>query len=529
MADPQTGLAVKSFAAETVRSRLVDTGGTNEAAISAAGRISVDASGVAVPITDNAGSLTVDAPVGTPVFVRLSDGAATLVGQKTMANSLPVTIASDQSALAISAASLPLPSGAATAANQTNVQIVDNAAFTDGTTTVGMAGFVFDETAGTALTENDAAAARVDSKRAQVLVLEDATTRGQRAVVTASNALKVDGSAATQPVSGTVTANAGTGTFGTNLAQVGGNTVVTGGVNGTLGVGGVFAHDAAAATALPVGIGFFASAAAPTDVSADGDSVKAWALRNGSVVVNLASGGTLLTAGQKAMTASFPVVLASDQSAVASNITQVGGATQSATNGLSTRLTDGTAYLANLGQTAATAWFQKITDGTNTAAIIATINALKADIASVVGAVPSATNALPVRLTDGSTFYSASGTAAAFTAPKVSTVTSAALGAGSAVDLDFTAITTATTGQLVGVDATAAVPLKIEIKTVNAGTPTTRAVLFLQNSSNVQWRAPHKSFITQAGGATSRFRATVTNRDTTQASDVYATGYWDEV
>lgn len=28
------------------------------------------------PVTDNAGSLTVDAPVGTPVFVRLSDGAA---------------------------------------------------------------------------------------------------------------------------------------------------------------------------------------------------------------------------------------------------------------------------------------------------------------------------------------------------------------------------------------------------------------------------------------------------------------------
>lgn len=33
------------------------------------GRLSVDASGVAVPVTDNAGSLTVDAPVGTPVFV----------------------------------------------------------------------------------------------------------------------------------------------------------------------------------------------------------------------------------------------------------------------------------------------------------------------------------------------------------------------------------------------------------------------------------------------------------------------------
>lgn len=32
----------------------------------------------ALPITDNAGSLTVDAPVGTPVFVRLSDGTSAL-------------------------------------------------------------------------------------------------------------------------------------------------------------------------------------------------------------------------------------------------------------------------------------------------------------------------------------------------------------------------------------------------------------------------------------------------------------------
>lgn len=41
----------------------------------------------AVPVTDNAGSLTVDAPVGTPVFVRLSDGAAPIT-------TLPVSLAS---------------------------------------------------------------------------------------------------------------------------------------------------------------------------------------------------------------------------------------------------------------------------------------------------------------------------------------------------------------------------------------------------------------------------------------------------
>jgi hypothetical protein len=83
--------------------------------------------------------------------------------------------------------------------------VVDNAAFTDGTTRLSMGGYILDETAGTPLTENDAAAARIDSKRAQVFTLEDATVRGQRAAVTAANALKVDGSGVTQPISGSVT------------------------------------------------------------------------------------------------------------------------------------------------------------------------------------------------------------------------------------------------------------------------------------------------------------------------------------
>lgn len=55
----------------------------------------------AVNVQDGGNSLTVDAPVGTPAFVRLSDGTAAIA-------TLPV-----------SAASLPLPSGAATSALQT--------------------------------------------------------------------------------------------------------------------------------------------------------------------------------------------------------------------------------------------------------------------------------------------------------------------------------------------------------------------------------------------------------------------------
>src|SRR5450759_3716649 len=53
--------------------------------------------------------------------------------------------------------------------------LLDNAAFVDGTTPVTPVGYVFDETAGTALTENDTAAARIDVKRAQIGVIEDST------------------------------------------------------------------------------------------------------------------------------------------------------------------------------------------------------------------------------------------------------------------------------------------------------------------------------------------------------------------
>lgn len=104
-----------------------------------------------------------------------------------------------------------LPTGAATAANQsteiTSLQLLDdtivadNAAFTDGTTKLDMAGYIYDEVAGTALTENDAAAARINVNRAQIAAIEDGVTRGRYATVSASNALKVDGSAVTQPVS----------------------------------------------------------------------------------------------------------------------------------------------------------------------------------------------------------------------------------------------------------------------------------------------------------------------------------------
>jgi hypothetical protein len=71
------------------------------------------AGGAAVNVQDGGNSLTVDAPVGTPVAARLSDGAAflTTTGGRLAVDGSGVT-------QPVSAASLPLPAGAATSALQ---------------------------------------------------------------------------------------------------------------------------------------------------------------------------------------------------------------------------------------------------------------------------------------------------------------------------------------------------------------------------------------------------------------------------
>lgn len=106
-----------------------------------------------------------------------------------------------------------------TFAVQDSEKLADNTGFTDGTTKVMPTGYIYDEVAGTALTENDIAAARINANRAQVSTIEDGTTRGRYATVTASNALKVDGSAVTQPVSGSLTSAGNVTNAGTFVVQ----------------------------------------------------------------------------------------------------------------------------------------------------------------------------------------------------------------------------------------------------------------------------------------------------------------------
>lgn len=70
-------------------------------------------------VTGNASLSSIDADTSTIAGDTTSiDGKTPALGQAAMAASVPVAIASDQSAVPVSAAALPLPAGAATSANQ---------------------------------------------------------------------------------------------------------------------------------------------------------------------------------------------------------------------------------------------------------------------------------------------------------------------------------------------------------------------------------------------------------------------------
>lgn len=110
-----------------------------------------------------------------------------------------------------------LPTGASTLAEQqtqttamqllTGALVIDDQAFTPATTKVMMAGFEFDDAAPDSVNEGDAGAARMSANRNIYTTIRDAAGNERGVNVSAGNALIVDGSAVTQPVSiaGTVT------------------------------------------------------------------------------------------------------------------------------------------------------------------------------------------------------------------------------------------------------------------------------------------------------------------------------------
>lgn len=169
------------------------------------------ATNVPLPVGDNVigkvhGTQANNATPDNPVLVS---GFDYTIG---LQRSIRVT---SQGRLDVGVNSSALPSGASTLAEQqtqtTSLQLLDdavftdNAPFTDNSSKVMAVGHLFDEVAGTALTENDIAMARIDSKRATVMVIEDANNRGTRTTVASPTA---DGIASTLFVALATTANA---------------------------------------------------------------------------------------------------------------------------------------------------------------------------------------------------------------------------------------------------------------------------------------------------------------------------------
>lgn len=193
-------------------------------------------------VDDNGGSLTVDAPVGTPVFVRLSDGAAPIA------------------TLPISAASLPLPTLAATSTIQTDKSQFTK--ITDGTDT---------------------------------------------ALVTAAGEVNVIATAQPGVDIGDVTINNAAGASAVNI-QDGGNTITVDGtvaVSGSVAVTGPLTDAQLRATSVPVSMGVTdLTPSAPTAASvgvASAQAVAAAATRKGLVLVNTSNARISLGFGSAAV------------------------------------------------------------------------------------------------------------------------------------------------------------------------------------------------------------------------------------
>lgn len=95
----------------TQKTKVIDTGGTNVLSVSAAGAAKVDGSAVTQPISAASLPLPTGAATEATLATRLADATFTsrinTLGQKTSANSTPVVIASDQSAIPVTQGGSP--------------------------------------------------------------------------------------------------------------------------------------------------------------------------------------------------------------------------------------------------------------------------------------------------------------------------------------------------------------------------------------------------------------------------------------
>lgn len=198
------------------------------------------------------------------------DLAQYTAGQKTMANSFPVVIASDQAAIPIS--------GTITGTLDVGT-FPDNEPFNlaqiNGTTVV----------VGNGVTGTGSLRVTIASDNTAFSVNAIQSGTWSNRISDGSDIATVINLAGEDPLA--VALVDGTGTqysnLPTNVTQINGTTIVTGGVNGTQGVGGLAATDASV-SGNPVYVGGRSGLNEPTAVSADGEIVPPWYDRFGRLV-----------------------------------------------------------------------------------------------------------------------------------------------------------------------------------------------------------------------------------------------------
>jgi hypothetical protein len=314
-----------------------------------------------VIVTDGTNTMPAGDTAGRGVFHRITDGtnnAAVKAASTAAVAADPALVVaiSPNNTVSVSAVSLPLPTGSATSANQTTLGS-QTTKINDGTNTA---------------TVKAASTAAVASDTAIVVAISP-----NNPIVASNSSVSATGSAPpaqATSVGGSVTTAAPSYTTG----QLSSLSLTTA---GGLRVDGSGSTQPVSASSLPLPTG----AATETTLSS----------------INTKT----LAAGQAAMAASSPVVIASNQTAIP--ITDNGGsltvdgtvtANQGAAAALSgfwpTRHTDGTNTMPT-GDVAARGIFHRITDGTNTAAVkAASTAATAADPALVVAISPN--NTVPV-------------------------------------------------------------------------------------------------------------------------------------
>jgi hypothetical protein len=120
---------------------------------------------------------------------------------------------------------------------------------------------------------------------------------------------------------------------------------------------------------------------------------------------------------------------------------------------------------------------------------------------------------------------SGGGSPAAPTTPTIDIATSAAVAAGTEVDLDSAAITE--TEFLTQVNLSASVAFKARITLVENTVETVIAELFGQAGTPITWTPPDRRYTQVASTAgTDVFRVQMTNMDTSEAADLYASFFY---